>query len=239
MLALSLVSLAQNTNSNPQQTRRRTTSSGTNTNTRANTRTTNANSNRSAPATPSQEAQDAQQPAVSTQPRVRRAAEPNARTATAPKTGAKEPTARGVLAAFESLLEGIRHANVDAVTAAYWNSPQLILFNNNGTVTRGWQQLHDNRANSYPNLKDVKLDVRDLRVQMLGRDGALLTCLWTQSQLYKGTPETAAGRMTIVFRRIGTEWKAIHLHTSPDAPEPTRLPPSEQGAPTPKPKTTP
>jgi ketosteroid isomerase-like protein len=156
------------------------------------------------------------------------------------KTTAKDPTARGVLAAFESLLEGIRHADVDAVTAAYWNSPQLILFNNNGTVTRGWQQLKENRANSYPNLKDVKLDVRDLRVQMLGREGALLTCLWTQSQVYKGTPETASGRMTIIFRRVGNDWKAIHLHTSPDAPEPSRLPASEQATPqTPKPKTTP
>jgi ketosteroid isomerase-like protein len=166
-------------------------------------------------------------------------AETNTRKKPAPaKASAKEPTARGVLAAFESLLEGIRHADVDAVTAAYWNSPQLVLFNNNGTVTRGWQQLHDNRANSYPNMKDVKLDVRDLRVQMLGRDGALLTCLWTQSQIYKGTPETASGRMTIIFRHVGNAWKAIHLHTSPDAPEPARLPPSEQTTPQ-KPKATP
>jgi ketosteroid isomerase-like protein len=158
----------------------------------------------------------------------------------AAKASATDPTARGVLAAFESLLEGIRHADVDAVTAAYWNSPQLILFNNNGTVTRGWQQMKENRANSYPNLKDVKLEVRDLRVQMLGREGALLTCLWTQSQVYKGTPENASGRMTIIFRRVGNTWKAIHLHTSPDAPDPARLPASEQATPqTPKPKTTP
>ena len=64
---------------------------------------------------------------------------------------------------------------------------------------------------------------------MLGRDGALVTCLWTQSQTYRGTPETASGRMTLVFRRMGTgAWKAIHLHTSPDAPDPARLMPSEQ-----------
>ncbi|HEV7860021.1 MAG TPA: nuclear transport factor 2 family protein [Pyrinomonadaceae bacterium] len=204
--------MAQNTNSNAPQTRRRTTTTTTTTN--SNRGQTNANSNTQA--------------------------EANARKPAPAKASAKDPTARGVLAAFESLLEGIRHADVDAVTAAYWNSPQLVLFNNNGTVTRGWQQLHDNRANSYPNMKDVKLDVRDLRVQMLGRDGALLTCLWTQSQVYKGTPETAAGRMTIIFRRVGNDWKAIHLHTSPDAPEPTRLPPSEQPTPqTQKPKATP
>jgi ketosteroid isomerase-like protein len=210
LFALAPLSMAQNTNSNSPQTRKRTTTTTTN----SNTSKTNTNSNAQAETT-------ARKPAPE-------------------KASAKDPTARGVLAAFESLLEGIRHADVDAVTNAYWNSPQLILFNNNGSVTRGWQQLHDNRANSYPNLKDVKLDVRDLRVQMLGRDGALLTCLWTQSQVYKGTPETASGRMTIIFRRVGNAWKAIHLHTSPDAPEPTRLPPSEQITPqTPKPKATP
>jgi ketosteroid isomerase-like protein len=211
MLALACLSNAQETNTNSNSTQTRRRTTTTTTAT-TNSNKSQTNSNRSAG-----QSQDA-----------------------GAKTGAKDPTARGVLAAFESLLEGIRHADVDAVTAAYWNSPQLILFNNNGTVTRGWQQLKENRANSYPNLKDVKLDVRDLRVQMLGREGALLTCLWTQSQVYKGTPENASGRMTIIFRRVGNDWKAIHLHTSPDAPEPSRLPASEQATPqTPKPKTTP
>jgi ketosteroid isomerase-like protein len=219
--------VAQNTNSNTNstapQTRRRTTTTTTTT-TNSNASKTNANSNTRA------QTNARQKPAG--------AKTAGAKDVDAKAAGAKDPTARGVLAAFESLLEGIRHADVDAVTAAYWNSPQLVLFNNNGTVTRGWQQLKENRANSYPNLKDVKLDVRDLRVQMLGREGALLTCLWTQSQVYKGTPETASGRMTIIFRRVGNSWKAIHLHTSPDAPEPARLAPSEQTTPQ-KPKATP
>jgi len=123
------------------------------------------------------------------------------------------------------------------VTGIYWNSPQLILFNNNGTVTKGWEQMRRNRESSYPNMTDVVLDVRDVHVTMLGRDAALVTCLWTQSQNFRGAQETASGRMTIVFRHVGNAWKAIHLHTSPDAPDPSRVLPSEQ---TPAaPKTTP
>ena len=133
-----------------------------------------------------------------------------------------------VLAAFNALLEGIRHADVKAVTNAYQNSPRLVLFNNNGTVTRGWEQLKANREASYPDLKGVKLDIRDLHVTMLGRDAALITCLWTQSQTFRGAPESASGRMTIAFRRIGTQWKAFHLHTSPDKPVATSIMPSEQ-----------
>ena len=153
--------------------------------------------------------------------------------------GRTDSTSKDVLAAFNTILDGIRKADVNTVTGVYWNSPQLVLFNNNGTVTRGWEQMRKNRESSYPNMKDVKLDVRDVRVQMLGRDGAVVTCLWTQSQTYKETPETATGRMTIVFRRIGTAWKAVHLHTSPDAPDPSRVLPSEQATPPPTPKATP
>ena len=149
-----------------------------------------------------------------------------------------KPTPEGseaVVAAFNSLLDGIRHANVGEVMDVYWNSTNLNLFNYNGTVTKGWQQVKKNRESSYPEIKDVKLDVRDVSVTMLGRDGAIVTCLWTQSQNYKGTPESVSGRMTLVFKRVGTAWKAIHLHSSPDNPNPAVIPASEKPAPSPSP----
>ncbi len=107
----------------------------------------------------------------------------------------------------------------------------LVLFNYNGTVTRGWEQLKKNRESSFPQSKDVKLDIRDRHVTMLGRDGAVVTCLWTQSQTFNGQPDNASGRMTLVFKRVGAEWKAVHLHTSPDKPDPARVPASEQPTP--------
>ncbi|MER3427470.1 MAG: hypothetical protein C4334_05120 [Pyrinomonas sp.] len=137
---------------------------------------------------------------------------------------------QAVRAAFEKLLDGIRRADVDEVMSVYWNSPQLIIFNNNGTVTKGWEQVRANRVSLYADVKDVKLDVRDVRVHMLGSNAALVTCLWTQAQTFRGTPERASGRLTLVFQRIGSEWKAIHAHTSPEAPDPSRLLPSERGA---------
>lgn len=165
------------------------------------------------------------------------------RSADAPAT-AQKPTppqvgpADGVLSAFDRLIDGIQTTDVEKVMSVYWKSPQLILFNNNGTVTKGWDQVRQNRLSSYPEIKDVKLTVRDKSVAMLGRDGAVVNCLWTQSQTYKGTPETASGRMTLVFKRFGNNWKAIHLHTSPEAPNPASIPPSEQ-QPSPKPSPTP
>ena len=199
---------AQNSNSSP-SSRPRTT------NTPAASRTPD----RQAPST------DVQQPA-STAPTARR-------TEAKPKiAGTETPGSQSVIAAFNALVNGIRRANAKAVAGVYQNSPRLILFNNNGTVTRGWDQMRKNRESSYADVKDVKLDVRDVSITMLGRDGAMVTCLWTQSQVYKGTPETATGRMTLVFKRVGKDWKAIHVHTSPDKPDPSRVMPSEQATPT-------
>ena len=168
-------------------------------------------------------------------------AKPTATPATAkkqtpPPSSSPEPASDGVLAAFNTLLAGIRHASVDEVMSAYWNNPRLSLFNYNGSVTKGWDQVRKNRASSYPEIKDVKLDVRDVSVTMLGTTGAMVTCQWTQSQEYKGTPETASGRMTLVFKRVGTAWKAIHLHSSPDAPNPAVIPPSEKPVASPTPE---
>ncbi len=200
--------LAQNTNSS-QTVRTRTAAAPANTN-------KSSNSQKNAD---SQKSTDVQQP-TTTQPAAQR-------TETKPRV-AETPASQSVVAAFNALINGIRHSDVNAVTSVYLNSPRLILFNSNGTVTKGWEQLRKNRESAYRDAKDVKLEVRDLSITMLGRDGAVVSCLWTQSQTYKGTPETATGRMTLVFKRIGKDWKAIHLHTSPDKPDPSRVLPSEQ-----------
>jgi ketosteroid isomerase-like protein len=182
-------------------------------------RTTNANRSKPAPT-------DTEKPAA---PAPKKAAAPPAQQA---------PGSEGVLAAFNSLLAGIRHANVKEVMEVYWNNPQLNLFNYNGTVTKSWEQVRKNRESSYPEIKDVKLDTRDVSITMLGTTGAIVTCQWTQSQTYKGVPETVSGRMTLAFKRIGNAWKAIHLHSSPDNPNPAVIPPSEQ-RPSPSPSPTP
>lgn len=184
--------------------------------------------------TSTKQAAKSNEPAADT-PRTQGTAPATGATQDKPAAPAQAPGSGAVLAAFESLLDGIRKSNVDAVTKVYWNSPRLQLFNNNGTVTKGWDQMRKNRESSYPDIKDVKLDVRDLSITMMGRDAALVTCLWTQSQTYKGTPETATGRMTLVFRRFGNNWRAVHLHTSPDRPDPSRVLPSEQSTPAPTP----
>lgn len=125
---------------------------------------------------------------------------------------------KGVRDAFERLLEGIRQVDAKKVMSVYDNGPRTLFFNNNGSVTLGWDTMKSNRESSYAKTKDVLLDVKGVRVEMLGPKAAYVSCTWTQSQVYDGKLENAAGRMTLIFKLIGKDWKVVHLHTSPAVP---------------------
>ncbi|MBV9926303.1 MAG: DUF3225 domain-containing protein [Acidobacteria bacterium] len=202
-LALSASALAQNSNAGT------TPSTGTRRAAPAKTNTTQAGR---------QEAPPAQAQATPAPARARR---------TTQATG----EAAQVREAFDSLVDGIRRADAAAVSKLYWNSPQLTVFNNNGTVTKSYEQARSNRESLYAKVSDVKLDVRDVRVKTLGPSAALVTCLWDQTQTAGGQSEHATGRLSIVYQKVGADWKIVHTHTSPDRPDPTRLLPSERTTP--------
>jgi len=145
---------------------------------------------------------------------------------------AKSDPAKEVRAAFDRLVEGIEQVDVDKVMSVYDNSDRTLFFNNNGSVTMGWATMKANRDESYAKTKDVTLDVTGLRVEMLSPTAAYVSYKWKQSQVYEGKLENGSGRTTLIFRKIGKDWKVVHLHTSPDNPPATRpVLPSERDKP--------
>lgn len=130
--------------------------------------------------------------------------------------------AKGVRDAFDRLIDGIKEVNVDKVMSSYEKSDRLLIFNNNGTATIGWDNVKNNLTASYPKVSNVTLEITGLRVEMLGRTAAYVSCKWKQSQEFDGNLETSAGRMTLVYKLVGKEWKVTHRHTSPDRPEANR-----------------
>ena len=138
------------------------------------------------------------------------------------KTAVKTDPAKDVRAVFDRLVEGIKTADAAKVMSVYNKSEDILFFNNNGSVTRGWEQMKTNREASYKNVSNVSLEPTGVRIEMLGSTAAYLTCKWKQQQEAGGKLETASGRMTLVFQKIGKEWKVVHLHTSPDNPDATR-----------------
>lgn len=135
---------------------------------------------------------------------------------------AKVDQSKAVREAFERLVEGIKQSDAEKVMSVYEKSDRILFFNNNGSATIGWDEMKKQRETLYANTKDVTLDVTGLRVEMLSPTSAYVSCKWKQTQVYNEKLEEASGRMTVVFKLIGKDWKAVHLHTSPDNPPATR-----------------
>ena len=138
------------------------------------------------------------------------------------KAAVKTDPSKDVRAAFDRLVDGIKTADAAKVMSVYAKNEDILFFNNNGSVTRGWETMKTNREASYKNVSNVSLEPTGVKIEMLGANSAYLTCKWKQQQEYNGKLETASGRMTLVFQKIGKEWKVVHLHTSPDNPDATR-----------------
>lgn len=129
---------------------------------------------------------------------------------------------KDVEAVFNRLVEGIKQVDANKVMSVYDNNDRILFFNNNGTATIGWENMKKNRESLYADTKNVSLDITGLHIEMLGKDAAYATCKWKQQQEYKGKLESASGRMTLIFRKIGSDWKIVHPHTSPDNPDASR-----------------
>ena len=129
---------------------------------------------------------------------------------------------KGVHDAFDRLVEGIKEVDVAKVMSVYAKDSKLLIFNNNGTATQGWDEVKSVNEKIYAKLSNVTLDITGLRIEMLGAKAAYVTCKWKQTQDNNGKMEESSGRMTLVFKLTGKDWKITHRHTSPDKPDATR-----------------
>lgn len=131
--------------------------------------------------------------------------------------------------AFDRLIEGINQVDAEKVMSVYHKDDRTLFFNYNGTATIGWQTMYDNRKSSYEKRANVNLETTGVRVEILSPTSAYVSCKWKQTQEYDGKLEQSTGRMTLVFKKFGNDWKVLHLHTSPDSfPSEVKLPASER-----------
>ncbi len=141
----------------------------------------------------------------------------------------KADAGKEVRVAFDRLVEGIKQNDAEKVMSVYENTDRTLFFNYNGTATIGWQNMFSNRKASYARTTNTNLEVTGLRVETLSPTSAYVSCKWKQTQEFDGNLESSTGRMTLVFKKVGKDWKVVHLHTSPDvAPKDIVIPPSEK-----------
>jgi hypothetical protein len=74
------------------------------------------------------------------------------------KPGAAKPDpTKPVREAFDRIVDGIKESNAEKTMSVYENSPLILFFNNNGSVTQGWAEMEKLRKESYAKSKNVTL----------------------------------------------------------------------------------
>ncbi|HEX5502792.1 MAG TPA: nuclear transport factor 2 family protein [Thermomicrobiales bacterium] len=95
----------------------------------------------------------------------------------------------------------------------------MTLMSEMGGRQLGWPEVRATWEMGAQAVSGGSVAVSDLRVTLLGQDGAYTTGTLTASVLIGATPLHFSARCTDVFRREGGAWKLIHHHLDmlPDA----------------------
>lgn len=104
-----------------------------------------------------------------------------------------------------------RH-DLEGFMAGYWNSSQLTFFSG-GKENDGWQGTMERYLATYasPGHEMGQLDFSNLRIEVLGQEGAFVRGTW---KLTLNNGKTPHGLFTLIFRKFPDGWKIVHDHTS-------------------------
>lgn len=112
------------------------------------------------------------------------------------------------------------YKNKDVETIKNLLAPDVLLYEHS-VRNDGLQEVFENHLKpEIVEFEDLKLEFSDVRVTP-GTDLALLTRQYTIQGKLRGREINARGNETMVWKKVGTEWKIVHIHYSHPCPRPT------------------
>ncbi len=128
-----------------------------------------------------------------------------------PRPASREARTMGeIRAVLDAQVAAWNRGDIEAFMEGYARSPDTT-FVSGDTVTRGWQVVLDRYRRSYATRERMgTLSFSELEIKLLARDTAIVLGRW---QLTRAGDEPR-GRFTLIFRRLGGNWRITHDHTS-------------------------
>jgi beta-aspartyl-peptidase (threonine type) len=118
---------------------------------------------------------------------------------------------KAVRAVLDAQVVAWNNGDVEGFMEGYWRSPKLT-FSSGGDTTRGWDATLQRYKKKYQSegAEMGKLTFRDLEIEPLGPDAALVRGRW---QLVR-TKDKPGGVFTLILRKTPEGWRIVHDHTS-------------------------
>lgn len=127
----------------------------------------------------------------------------------APVMAGEEEDVRAVL---EAQAEAWNRGDIEAFMEGYWKSDQLR-FASGGSVTTGWEETLESYQRRYDTPEKMgRLSFSKLDIRLLSESSALAFGHWR----LKRREGNLGGVFTLVFEKIGSDWRIVHDHTSED-----------------------
>jgi beta-aspartyl-peptidase (threonine type) len=121
------------------------------------------------------------------------------------------PDVKKIKAVLDNQLQSWNRHDLEGFMAGYWQSDNLTFYSGGSSVS-GWKTTLERYRNRYQSAGNEmgKLDFTDLQIELLGSTSAFVRGHW-QLKMAGGEP---GGLFTLIFRKMGGNWKIVHDHTS-------------------------
>lgn len=113
---------------------------------------------------------------------------------------------------LDAQVEAWNRGDLDAFMKGYWHAPELTFYSG-GNIAQGWQAALERYQHKYQGTGNEmgKLEFRDLEIDVLSRDAAMVTGKW---QLTKSDGAKPHGLFTLILKKFAPGWQIVHDHTS-------------------------
>lgn len=121
---------------------------------------------------------------------------------------------------FRSMRQAFNSRDIKTYRAHFWTDKRFVHFDASGRIDNGWGAYEEFLDQEFRYMEVLKLELKDMQVQVFGDDFATAHGFWKLQQIDAGGREQAAsGRVTYSLNRVGTDWKIVAQHFSAAADE--------------------
>lgn len=116
---------------------------------------------------------------------------------------------------FRNMRQAFNGRDIKSYRAHFWTDKRFVHFDSSGRVDVGWGAYEEFLDQEFRYMEVLKLELKDLQVQVFGDDFATAHGSWKLQQIDAGGREQVAfGRATFTLTRTGNDWKIVSQHFS-------------------------
>jgi ketosteroid isomerase-like protein len=127
----------------------------------------------------------------------------------------KQTITKGVKEAVDVIVKNSEQGNLEASLAPYWNSPDFIAFNSDGTMW-DFDAFRKADVEYFAMMTSQKITTLQDAVRILSRDVVIYAwrLRFDMTLKYGRMMSMGPAGLTLVFKRMNNEWKVVYSHES-------------------------